>query len=81
MKYRYFFSAIQCSRKYSSFIRSCDLGVSDIGLPIEISFVTDTIPTKETIEKIENVLNNTQKEVKLGAYYRNVKFIKAEVVI
>lgn len=81
MKYRYYFSAIQCSRMYSNFIKSCALGIEDVGVPKEISFVTDTEPKKEYIEKIEKLLNSTKEEEKLGAYFRNVKFIKAEVVM
>jgi hypothetical protein len=62
-------------------MKSCGLGIEDVGVPIEISFITDTEPKKDNINKIEKLLNSTQKEKKLGAYYRNVKFIKAEVVI
>ena len=80
-KYRYYFSAIQCNRAYSNFMKSCDLGITDVGIPKEISFVTDTEPKKDNINKIENLLNSTQKEKELGAYFRNVKFIKAEVVM
>jgi hypothetical protein len=61
-------------------MKSCDLGIEDVGIPREISFVTDTEPKKDNINKIENLLNSTQKEKELGAYYRNVEFLKAEVV-
>ena len=59
MKYRYYFPAIQCNRAYSNFIKSCDLGITDVGIPIEISFLTDTEPKKDNIEKIEKLLNST----------------------
>lgn len=56
-------------------------GIEDVGLNIQISFITDKEPTKENIEKIEKLFESTKKEKSLGAYYRNVKFIKAEVVM
>ena len=81
MKYRYYFFAIQCNRAYSNFMKSCGLGINDCGVPKEISFITDTEPKEDIIEKIEKLLNSTQKEKKVGAYFRNAKFIKAEVVM
>ena len=53
MKYKCHFSTIQCNRLYSNFMKSCGLGIEDFGVNIQISFVTDTEPTKENIEKIE----------------------------
>lgn len=80
MKYKYYFFAIQCNKAYSNFMKSCGLGIEDCGVPKQISFITDTEPKEEIIEKIEKLLIST-KEQKVGAYYRNVKFIKAEVVM
>lgn len=81
MEYKYYFSAIQGNRFYSNFMRACDLGIEDVGLQIEISFITDKEPTKENIDKIEKLLNSTKEEKSLSSYYRNVKFIRAEVVM
>ena len=80
MKYKYYLTAIQCNRLYSNFMKSCGLGIEDVGVNIQISFITDKEPTKENIEKIEKLLESTKKEKSLEGYYRNVKFIKAEVV-
>lgn len=80
MKYKYYLSAIQCNRFYSNFIKSCGLGIEDVGVNIQISFITDKEPTKENIEKIEKLLESSQQEKSLSSYYRNVKFLKAEVV-
>jgi len=55
--------------------------VEDVGVKIQISFITDKEPTKEIIEKIEKLLNSSQSEKSLSSYYRNVKFIKAEVIM
>lgn len=81
MKYKYYLSAIQCNRLYSNFIKSCNLGIEDVGVNIQISFMTDKEPTKENIEKIEKLLNSSQQEKSLSSYYRNVKFLKAEIVM
>ena len=56
-------------------------GVDDVGVNVQISFIADKKPTKENIEKIEKVLESTKKFKNLEAYFINVKFIKAEVVI
>lgn len=81
MKYRYYLSAIQCNRFYSNFMKSCGLGIEDVGVNIQISFITDKEPTKDNIEKIEKLLNSSQQEKSLSSYYRNVKFLKAEIVM
>ena len=81
MKYRYFFRAVQCNRVYSDFIKSCDLGISEIGVNIGISFVTDKEPTKENIKKIEDLLNSTKDEKSLSSYYTNVKCDRVEMCV
>lgn len=81
MQYKYYLSAIQCNRFCSNFMRSCDLGIEDVGVNIQISFITDKEPTKENTEKIEKLLNSSKEEKSLSSYYRNVKFIKAEVIM
>ena len=81
MKYRYFLSAIQCNRLYSNFMKSCGLGIEDVGVNIEISFITDKEPNIENTNKIEKLLESSKEEKSLSSYYRNVKFIRAEVVL
>lgn len=81
MKYKYYLSAIQCNRFYSNIMRSFDLGIEDVGLKGEISFITDKKPIKENIDKIEKLLNSTKEEKSLSSYYRNVKFIRVEVIM
>ena len=56
-------------------------GVNDIGINVEISFITDKEPTKENIEKIEKLLESSKEEKSLSSYYASVKFIRAEVVL
>lgn len=81
MKYKYFLSAIQCNRLYSNFMKSCGLGIEDVGVNIEISFITDKEPNIENTNKIEKLLESSKEEKSLSSYYRNVKFIRAEVVL
>ena len=56
-------------------------GISDVGVNVEISFITDKEPTKENIEKIEKLLESSKEEKSLSSYYATVKFIRAEVVL
>lgn len=52
-----------------------------MGVNVEISFITNTKPTKENIEKIEKLLESSKEEKSLSSYYATVKFIRAEVVL
>lgn len=81
MKYKYYLTAIQCNRVYSNFMRGLDLGIDDVGVNIQISFITDKEPTKENTEKIEKLLESSRDEKSLSSYYRNVKFQTAEIVL
>ena len=81
MKYKYYLTALQCNRIYSFFMRNCGLGIEDVGVNTTISFITDKEPIKENIEKIEKLLESSKQEKSLSSYYRNVKFIKAEVIM
>lgn len=81
MKYKYYLTALQCNRIYSSFMRNCGLGIEDVGVNITISFTTNKEPIRENIEKIEKLLESSKQEESLSSYYRNVKFIKAEVIM
>ena len=56
-------------------------GISDVGINVEISFITNKEPTKENIEKIEKLLESSKAEKSLSSYYTNVKFTRAEVVL
>lgn len=56
-------------------------GIEAVGVNVSISFVTDTEPTKENIEKIEKLLESSKAEKSLSSYYTNVKFIRAEVFL
>lgn len=56
-------------------------GISDVGINVEISFITDKEPTKENIEKIEKLLESSKEDKSLSSYYATVKFIRAEVVL
>mgnify|MGYP007012026354 CR=1 FL=1 len=56
-------------------------GISDVGINVEISFITDKKPTKDNIEKIEKLLESSKEEKSSSSYYANVKFIRAEVFL
>ena len=80
MKYKYFFDVLQCNRFYSDFMRACDLDMNDVGIEGTVSFISDAEPTKETIKKIETLLDSTKDEKSLEYYYRNTTFIRVEVI-
>lgn len=79
--YKWHLSAIKCNRFYSDFMRACDLGVEDVGINVDISFVTDKKPTKKNVEKIIKIFEKTKEEKSLEAYFTNVKFVRAEIII
>lgn len=56
-------------------------GIEAVGVNVLISFVTDKDPTKENIEKIEQLLESSKVEKSLSSYYTNVKFTRAEVFL
>ena len=56
-------------------------GIEDVGIERQISFITDKEPSNELTSKIEKLLESSKNEKGLGCYYRNVKFIKAEIVM
>ena len=55
-------------------------GIDDVGIRIEISFITDKEPIQENIEKIKKLLESSKEEKSLSSYYRGVNFIRAEVI-
>lgn len=81
MKFRYYFTAIQCNRFCCNFIKSCDLGIDGYGKTVSISFITDLEPNKQNIEKLEKLLEKSEEETSLEEYFSMVKFEKAEVII
>ena len=52
-------------------------GIDDVGIRIEISFITDKEPIQENIEKIKKLLESSKEEKSLSSYYRGVNFIRA----
>lgn len=80
-RYKVYLDAIKCNRMYSSFIRNCDLGIDNIGVPISISFTIEQEPTKEVIDKIIEVHNSTKEHKELDWYFSNVKLNRIELIV
>ena len=59
MSYKVYLDAIQCKRDISHFMRACDLGISDVGVPVNISFTTEQKPTDEYINKVADYVVDT----------------------
>lgn len=80
-RYKVYLDAIKCNRMYSSFIRNCDLGIEEFGVPISISFTIEQEPTKEVIDKIIEVHNSTKEHKELDWYFSNVKLNRIELIV
>lgn len=80
MKYRYYFTALQCNRFYTNFMRTCDLNIEDVGIQVKISFISDIEPTQENISKLEKIIEQTQNEKNLETYFRNVKCSSLKII-
>ena len=80
-QYKYYFDVILCDKTLCSFIRGCDLGIEEYGTSGTVSFVTNTEPTQENIDKIINVLYQAKYEKSLNMYYGNIALNRVEVVL
>lgn len=80
MKYKIYLDAIKCDRLCCNFIRSCDLGIEEYGIPVIISFYMEEQPTKEIIDKIIDCHLKSREEKSLRNYFSNVKLNRVEVV-
>lgn len=80
MKYKIYLDAILCDRFCCNFIRSCDLGIDEYGVPVIISFTMDKEPTDEIIQKIIDGHLRSREEKSLREYYINVKLNRIELL-
>lgn len=80
MKYKIHLDALMCDKKQSKFIRACDLGITDVGMQVRLSFYTDKEPTNEYIQKIIDLHLSTEKAKELDVYFANVKLNRIELV-
>ena len=80
MSYRVYLDAIQCKRDISYFMRACDLGISDVGVPVNISFTTEQKPTDEYINKVIETFKKTEDSKDLSYYLTCIKLNRIEVV-
>ena len=80
-KYKIYLSAIKCNRFYSNFMRACDLGIDDVGVKVEISFIIEQEPTKEVIDKIIFAHEQAKYNRDLTEYFINVKLNRIEVIL
>lgn len=80
MKYKLYFNVIMCDRFCSNFIKGCDLGIEEYGVTGTVSFITETEPTNEYVEKMIKILEKTKEEKTLEKYFVNVKLDRIEIV-
>lgn len=79
MKYKVYLDALQCDRFVSRFMRKCDLGIEDVGIPVIISFTLDKEPTKEVLDKIIKKHEETKEIDTFGHYLTSVKLNRVEI--
>jgi len=65
---------------YLDALRSCDLGIEEVGIPVIISFTLDKEPTKELLDKIIQKYEETKEIDSLGHYLISVKLNRVELV-
>lgn len=80
MKYKYIFSALQCDKFISHFIRNADLGINDVGIKVVISFLSDKKLTDEEIEKTKKYLESSEQEKELKIYLTSIKLERVELL-
>lgn len=81
MKYKVYLDAVQCDRACCNFIRACDLGISEYGVPVRISFLIDKEPTQDVIQKIIDVHLKSKEKKDLKTYLVNVKLNRIECIV
>lgn len=81
IKYKYTYKAVICDRFCSNFMEKCDLGITDVGVKGNISFVSQIEPTKESIENFRKLIEKSKEEKSLDKYYANVEYIEAKIIM
>lgn len=80
MKYKVYLKATMCDRFTSNFMQMCNLGITDVGVPVKISFTTDDMPTETTIQLIIDKHLETKNNKSLEKYFENVKLDRIELI-
>lgn len=80
MQYKYIFSALQCDKFISKFMRACDVGVEDVGIGVQISFLSDKKLTDKQIKKTIEYLESSKDNKELEKYFTNVKLKSIELL-
>lgn len=73
MAYKVYLEAILCDRWQCDFMKMCDLGITDVGKEVKMSFITEEEPTSEKLQKITELLLSTKDNKELEQYYSNVR--------
>jgi len=80
MQYKYIFSALQCDKFISKFMRACGVGVEDVGIGVQISFLSDKKLTNEQIKKTIEYLESSKDNKELEKYLTSVKLKRIELL-
>ena len=73
MAYKVYVEAILCDRWQCDFLKRCDLGITDVGKEVKMSFITEEEPTSEELRKITELLLSTKDNKELKQYYSSVR--------
>ena len=80
MDYKIVLNAKMCDRFTSNFMKACDLGIENVGVPVKISITIENEPTEEIIEKIINQHLKTKENKLLDKYFDNISLDRIELV-
>lgn len=80
MQYKYIFSAIQCDKFISKFMRACDVGVDDVGIVVQISFLSNKQLTDEQVKKTIESFESSKDNKELEKYLTSVKLKSIELI-
>lgn len=80
MQYKYIFSALQCDKFISKFVSACGVGVNDVGIGVQISFLSDKQLTDEQIKKTIECFESSKDNKELEKYLTSVKLKSIELL-
>lgn len=80
MDYKIVLNATMCDRFTSNFMKACDLGIENVGVPVKISITIENEPTDEIIQKIIAQHLKTKENKSLDKYFDNISLNRIELV-
>lgn len=80
MIYKVYLEALLCDKWQCNFIKNCDLGITEFGKNITISFTTEEEPTTDKLQNVIKILLSTRDNKDFEQYYSNVSVKRIEML-